>query len=136
MKPGKFQIRFADIIQHTRQFIYIAVLIYIIYIYHHIIYLYISVFVDVDTTNKEIPRRFHQTLPGEDADAAAKQLQDREQKVEDQVGRSLKEKKPNGGGLVREFPGYFRKIQVGEILFHLTRPIKTKWLCSPRSQGR
>ena len=27
---------------------------------------------------------------------------------------------PNGG-LVREIPGYFREIQVGEILFHLAR---------------
>ncbi len=28
---------------------------------------------------------------------------------------------PPNGGLVREIPGYFRKIQVGELLFHLPR---------------
>ena len=28
---------------------------------------------------------------------------------------------PPNGGLVREVPGYFREIQVSEILFHLAR---------------
>ena len=95
MKPGKFQIRFADILQHARQIIYIAVLIYII-IYTVYIYIsshHLSVYFCICRCRHNKQRdtqRFHQSLPGEDADAAAKQLQDREQKVEDQVGRSRK----------------------------------------------
>ena len=111
--------------------------IYSIYIYHHIIYLYISVFVDVDTTNKEIPSDSIKAYL-----VRTPMLRPNSSKIESkrwrirwvEVGRvdSLDRKTsdffsppPNGGGLLREFPGYFRRIQVDEILFHLA-PIKTK----------
>lgn len=53
---------------------------------NHIIFTYISVLVTYRHNEKRPGESIKLLQNGEDADAAAKQLQDREQKVEDQVG--------------------------------------------------